>query len=90
MSKTNPVAESNHEKLTELLNPLVDFMTKYNFHFFLVAGKDGLCSRYLIGDADDLSGMIAGIMNNNDVNDIIKDSITVSAIKNPNSQIPNQ
>lgn len=52
------MSENKHDELLALLNPLVDFMNKNGFSYFLVAGKDGTCSRFMNGDFYDLSGMI--------------------------------
>jgi len=62
MSKLTPVNESNHLELLSLINPLIDFMQKNEYSFFLVAGKDGIATRHLLGTLDDLSGMIEGMM----------------------------
>jgi hypothetical protein len=59
------ITESKHKELLALLNPLLDFMTKNNFNYFLVAGKEGTCTRHLSGEFDDVTGMIIGIMETN-------------------------
>jgi hypothetical protein len=64
MSKLTPVNESNHAELMSLINPLIDFMQKNEYSFFLVAGKDGIATRQMLGKLDDLSGMIEGMMKN--------------------------
>lgn len=56
---------TKHKELLSLLNPLVDFMIENGFTYFLVAGKDGMCTRHLRGDYDDVEGMIKGFMENN-------------------------
>ncbi len=45
-----------------LLNPLVDFMIENEYSYFIVAGKDGTCTRHLRGNYDDVHGMITGMM----------------------------
>lgn len=59
------VQETNHDELTQLLNPLVKFIQENNYSFFLMAGKDGICTRHLQGDFDDITGMIIGLMEKN-------------------------
>lgn len=54
--------ETKHKELMQLINPLVDFMSVNEFSFFLVAGKDGTCTRHLRGNYDDVHGMITGMM----------------------------
>ncbi len=56
------IAESKHKELLSLLNPLVDFMTENGYSYFLVAGKEGTCTRHLRGQYDDVEGMIIGMM----------------------------
>ena len=60
-----PITETKHKELLSLINPLVDFMTENKFSYFLVAGKDGVCTRHLRGEFDDVSGMIIGMMETN-------------------------
>lgn len=55
------LAETKHKELMQLINPLIDFMKKSNYTFFLVAGKDGVCTRHLMGDYYDLHGMVSGM-----------------------------
>lgn len=62
MSNLTPVNESNHLELLSLINPLIDFMQKNEYSFFLVAGKDGTATRHMLGTLDDISGMIEGMM----------------------------
>lgn len=57
--------ETKHKDLLALLNPLIDFMTENNFNYFLVAGKDGTCTRHLRGKFDDVTAMITGMMETN-------------------------
>lgn len=59
------LTETKHKELMELLNPLVDFMVENNFSYFLVAGKDGTCTRHLRGEYDDVTAMITGMMEAN-------------------------
>ena len=54
--------ETKHKELMVLINPLIDFMTANDYSFFLVAGKEGTCTRHLIGNYDDVHGMITGMM----------------------------
>ena len=56
------IEDSNHDELLVLLNPLVDFMIKHEYNYFIVAGKGGVCTRHLRGKADDVGGMIEGVM----------------------------
>lgn len=70
------LTEPKHEELLSLLNPLVDFMHQNNFNFFLVAGKDGICTRHLRGNYDDVVGMITGMMQDNkQVDIVIRDAV---------------
>ena len=59
-----PVADSKHNELRTLLNPLIDFMIANDYHYFLVAGKDNVCSRHMRGHIDDLSAMLEGMAEN--------------------------
>jgi len=59
MSAASP--ENKHQELLNLLLPLIDFMDKNNFHYFLIAGKDGVCSRYLEGKPTELLSMITSM-----------------------------
>jgi hypothetical protein len=72
---------SNHEELLALLNPLVDFLIENNYSFFLVAGKDGLCSRYAFGDNGNVAGMINGMMETNKDIDVLIKQIVVDKLK---------
>ena len=60
--KLTTTTESNHEELMALMNPLLDFMIKNKYSYFLVAGKDNICTRHLRGDYDEVHGMIIGMM----------------------------
>lgn len=65
MDNVQPIAETSHDELMQLLNPLVDYINKNGYSFFLVAGKDGVCSRHMAGDFYDITGMITGMMETN-------------------------
>lgn len=55
--------EDTHEELiNKILNPLIDFMDKEGYSYMILAGKDGVCSRYTNGKNGDLSGMLTGLM----------------------------
>ena len=70
------VDPSKYDQLLSLLNPLIDFMVENKFSYFVVAGKDGTCSRHLNGEFDDLSLMLSGMMEKNpQVKRLIKDSL---------------
>lgn len=66
METLQNINEIQHNELLTLLNPLVDFMTENGFSFFMVAGKDGTCTRHMRGQLSDVAGMIRGMMENND------------------------
>lgn len=55
------ISENKHQELLSRLNPLMDFLTKNGYSYFVVAGKEGTCSRYIGGKRDDVAGMISGI-----------------------------
>ena len=59
------ITETKHKELLALLNPLIDFMIENNFNYFLVAGKDGACTRHLRGEFDDVTAMLTGMMETN-------------------------
>ena len=59
------INESKHAELLSLLHPLLDFMISNNYSYFIVAGKDGTCTRHLKGNYGDVEGMISGMMENN-------------------------
>lgn len=61
IEQMTPVADSKHNELRTLLNPLIDFMIANDYHYFLVAGKDNVCSRHMRGHIDDLSAMLEGM-----------------------------
>jgi hypothetical protein len=68
--------QAQHLELLEFLKPLVEFMQTNNYHFFLVAGKNNVCSRCFRGEIEDTAGMITGMMNNNEIiHSIIKQSL---------------
>lgn len=70
------ITEAKHKELLELLNPLIDFMVENNFNYFLVAGKDGTCTRHLRGEFDDVVGMVTGMAENNtQVHGLLKCSV---------------
>jgi hypothetical protein len=63
----------NHDQLLQRLKPLVDYMTENRIHHLVLAGKDGTCSRFLLGNFDDLASMLEDMANNNpDVKKLIK------------------
>lgn len=69
--------ETKHSELLVLLNPLLDFLTENNYNLFLVAGKDGTCTRHAFGDNGDVAGMIKGMMETNEdieklINQVVK------------------
>ena len=55
------MSNKKHKELLKHLLPLIEFMDNNQYNYFLVAGKDGVCSRYLRGKNDDVSGMITGM-----------------------------
>lgn len=59
--KLDEITESKHEELSDLVNPLIDFMVANGYTYFMVAGKDGTCTRHMRGDYFDLHGMIKGM-----------------------------
>lgn len=59
------ITETKHKELLALLNPLIDFMIENNFNYFLVAGKDGTCTRHLRGEFDDITSIISGMAKTN-------------------------
>lgn len=63
--KLEKMSETKHDELLALINPLVDFMAENEYSFFLVAGKDGVCTRHLMGNYEDVYGMIIGMMQSN-------------------------
>ena len=74
--KITPTSETNHQELLTLLNPLLDFMSNNGYSFFVVAGKDGVCTRHLQGQYEDVEGMIIGMMKKNrQVNSMIKEIV---------------
>lgn len=64
------ITETKHEELLSLLHPIIDFMIENKFNYFLVAGKDGTCTRHMRGSFDDVTGMIKGMMEKNE--DVLK------------------
>ena len=54
--------ENQNEELLKLINQLVNFMHENGYNYFLIAGKDEVCSRFAEGNSDDLAGMISGFM----------------------------
>lgn len=60
--KLETLNETKYKELMAFINPLIDFMTANDYSFFLVAGKNGTCTRQLGGNYDDVHGMITGMM----------------------------
>jgi hypothetical protein len=73
--------DSNHSELLALLKTLVDFLIEKEYSFFLVAGKDGVCSRYAFGDDGDVAEMINGMMEVNKDVDVLIKQIVVDKLK---------
>lgn len=74
--KVLKTSETKHNELLSLLNPLIDFMEANGFNYFMVAGKDSICTRHLRGDYDDIYGMIKGLSDKNNslramINDVV-------------------
>ena len=65
MENLTPIQQTQHDELLVLLTPLVEFMSKNNYNYFLLVGKDGIGSRHLRGTFDDITGMITGFASNN-------------------------
>lgn len=65
MSNLTPIQETKHQELLELLTPLIKFMDENEYHYFLVAGKDGTCSRYMKGSFDTISDILLDLMAKN-------------------------
>jgi hypothetical protein len=57
--------QKKHQEFLKLFNPLLDFMKKNGFSYFVVAGKDGICARYIEGNPYDLSAMIGELAEKN-------------------------
>lgn len=57
--------EKQHQELTELVNPLIEFLRKNNYSYFIIAGKEGTCTQHLMGIADDLEFMISSMIEKN-------------------------
>lgn len=73
MNKPEP---TKHEQLLSLLLPLIEFMDKNEFSYFLVAGKDGTCSRYMRGNFQDAISMLTGMAENNpEVKYMLKEAV---------------
>jgi hypothetical protein len=51
-----------HDEFIALLNPIIQFLDDNEFHYLIVTGKDEVCSRYLRGNSDHISGMLTGMM----------------------------
>ena len=60
MEKEN-IIESTHDDFLKLLVPLVEYMNANGFSYFLVAGKEEVCSRYIGGKAEDITGMLEAL-----------------------------
>ena len=56
------ITENKHLELLALLDPLVDFMIANDYNYFMLAGKDGVCTRHMKGDFHDVTGMLTGMM----------------------------
>lgn len=53
--------DTKHDELLNLLMPLVDFMNANGFSYFMVAGKEEVCSQYVGGKAEDISGILESL-----------------------------
>jgi len=56
---------NTHQELLDRLKPLLDFMDSNGYHYFLVAGKDEICTRYFKGTYDNLEAMTRGMIQEN-------------------------
>lgn len=65
MPNLTPIQETQHQELVQLLTPLIKFMDKNEYHYLLVAGKDGTCSRYMRGSIDTISDIVTDFMHKN-------------------------
>ena len=65
MEDINPIQESKHQELLKLLNPLIEFMDTHGYSYFFISGKDGVCSRYMRGNFDDLTSILTGMAEKN-------------------------
>lgn len=57
--------EIKHDLMLDLLNPLIDLLEKEGFNFLIVAGKDGLCSRYAAGNKIELTDILGELCQKN-------------------------
>lgn len=72
----NKTSEKQHHELISLINPLVDFMNRNGFTYFIVAGKDGTCSRYMGGEYSEAAGMLTSFMESNETaRKLLKESV---------------
>lgn len=70
------ISENKHKELLKLLTPLVDFMNANGFNYFMLAGKDGTCAKYVKGDFDDLTGMLTSLMSSHpDQLEVVKHAV---------------
>lgn len=78
MENIETVSETQHNELLKLLNSLFDFLIANDYNFLIVAGKYGLCSRYVNGKFVDVSSMLTQLMKDHEpVKDVIVDSLEV-------------
>jgi hypothetical protein len=56
------VVSDQHDKLIELIEPIIAFMEQNKFNFMIVAGKDGTCARYCNGNKYEIMGMLSGMV----------------------------
>lgn len=77
-NKIIPIHNETHDELIKLLIPLIDFLDKNNYSYILIAGKDGVCSRFMNGKFIDLGIMLTTLAEQNpEVKDLIKTTNSV-------------
>lgn len=67
--------EIKHDVMLNLLTPLIELLEKEGFNFLIVAGKDGLCSRYAAGNKIELTDILGGLCQKNpEFKEVLKDA----------------
>jgi hypothetical protein len=82
--KVNQIEDHKHDELTMLITPLIDFMNQNKINYFIVAGKDNVCSKYMNGNYYDIHGMITSMVQSQpQIAYMLKEIVEISTESSP-------
>lgn len=74
--KAENITETTHDEFLKLLIPVIEFMHTNGFSYFMVAGKEEVCSQYVGGKAEDISGILESLfINHTNIKDAVEEII---------------